>query len=194
MVNHVNEGEYGRPHHRGSDRVSARIEEVPDQPARGRPHTLSFANALRSCANPTTSWSAKCATWRRSASRCRRDGSPRVRYATYELRGQDHRPRDRRLPAAEKDWCGRCSPSWSAISRRCKTKDQQGRRGARDHDRHASDPKPIRENKANADVLRDPDQPRLACDLDQCLVEMVRRNQASMAKLASALSTRTCRR
>ena len=37
------------PHGRGPDRVRARIEEVPDQPARGRAaHAVSFANALRS--------------------------------------------------------------------------------------------------------------------------------------------------
>jgi twitching motility protein PilT len=39
-----------RPHpdRRGSDRIRARIEEVPDQPARGRAAHAVFANALRS--------------------------------------------------------------------------------------------------------------------------------------------------
>ena len=63
-----------RPHPdgRGPDRVRPRIEEVPDQPARGRPaHAVaSPTRCARRCARTrTASWSAKCATSRRSASR-----------------------------------------------------------------------------------------------------------------------------
>ena len=60
------------PHDRGPDRVPARVEEVPDQPARGRAAhaVVRRTRCARRCARtPTTSWSAKCATWRRSASR-----------------------------------------------------------------------------------------------------------------------------
>ena len=66
-----------RPHHhdRGSDRVRAREQEVPDQPARGRARTptRSRTRCARRCARiRTSSWSASCATSRRSRSRSRR--------------------------------------------------------------------------------------------------------------------------
>jgi len=48
MVNHINDNDYGHILTSRTDRVRARVEEVPDQPARGRAATLSFANALRS--------------------------------------------------------------------------------------------------------------------------------------------------
>ena len=60
------------PHDRGPDRVPARVEEVPDQPARARAaHAVVRRTrcAPRCARTPTTSWSAKCATSRRSASR-----------------------------------------------------------------------------------------------------------------------------
>ena len=59
-----------RPDGRGPDRVRARVEEVPDQPARGRPaHARrSPTRCARRCARTrTASWSARCATSRRSA-------------------------------------------------------------------------------------------------------------------------------
>jgi twitching motility protein PilT len=97
------------------------------------PHTLSFPNALASaCARtPTTSWSARCATSRRSASRSpRRDRPPRVRDAAHELRGEDDRPDHRRVPAAEKEMV-RAMLSESLVSvisqTLLKTKDGQGR-------------------------------------------------------------------
>ena len=60
------------PHDRGPDRVPARVEEVPDQPARARAaHAVVPERAAQPrCARTrTTSWSAKCATSRRSGSR-----------------------------------------------------------------------------------------------------------------------------
>ena len=55
---------------RGPDRVRARIEEVPDQPARGRPAHAELRQraALGAARGPgLRSWWARCATWRRSA-------------------------------------------------------------------------------------------------------------------------------
>ena len=71
MVNHLNDKRI-RPHpdDRGSDRVRARIEEVPDQPARSRPAhaAASPTRCARRCAKTRTrSWSARCATWKPSA-------------------------------------------------------------------------------------------------------------------------------
>ena len=65
------------PHHRGPDRVPAPAQGLPGQPARGRTATprASPTRCARRCARtPTSSWSAKCATSRRSSRRC---ASPR---------------------------------------------------------------------------------------------------------------------
>ena len=66
---HQRELRGAHPHHRGSDRVRAPLEEVPGQPARGRAahDVVHRAPCAARCARiPTSSWSAKCATWRPS--------------------------------------------------------------------------------------------------------------------------------
>jgi twitching motility protein PilT len=71
MVNHLNENEYGHvlTVEDPIEFVHASKKCLVNQREVG-PHTMSFANALRSarCAKtPTPSWWAKCATWRPSA-------------------------------------------------------------------------------------------------------------------------------
>ena len=71
MVNHINENEYGHIL-TVEDPIEFvhEIEEVPDQPARGRPaHAVVRQRAaLARCAKTrTSSWSARCATWKPSA-------------------------------------------------------------------------------------------------------------------------------
>ena len=61
-----------RPHpdRRGPDRIRARNQEMPDQPARSRAaHAVVHQRAaLARCAKTrTSSWSARCATWKPSA-------------------------------------------------------------------------------------------------------------------------------
>ena len=79
MVNHVNENEYGHVL-----TIEDPIEFLHESKClinqrEVGPHTLSFPNALRAALreDPTTSWSARCATSRPSASR-----SPPPRPAT----------------------------------------------------------------------------------------------------------------
>ena len=58
------------PHDRRPDRVRARDQEMPDQPARGRAAhpVVSPTRCARRCGKTrTSSWSARCATWRPSA-------------------------------------------------------------------------------------------------------------------------------
>ena len=70
MVNHKNENEYGHILTvEDPDRIRARIEEMPDQPARSRP----AYPVVRECAalgaarrSRTSFWSARCATWKPS--------------------------------------------------------------------------------------------------------------------------------
>jgi hypothetical protein len=73
MINHVQrERVRPHPHRRGPDRVRARSQALPDQPARGAPRhaRLQRTRCARRCARTrTSSWSARCATSRRSASR-----------------------------------------------------------------------------------------------------------------------------
>ena len=70
MIDYINETLRGpHPDHRGSDRVRPQLEEVPGQPARGRAahRRPSPPRCAARCARiPTSSWSAKCATWRPS--------------------------------------------------------------------------------------------------------------------------------
>ena len=62
---HAREGPY--PDHRGSDRIRAPAQELPDQPARDRRarHILLLGAAVGLArGSRTSSWSASCATWR----------------------------------------------------------------------------------------------------------------------------------
>ena len=55
-------------HHRGPDRVPARAQAVPGQPARGRSRTPTrsrWRSSTRCARTPTSSWSASCVTSRR---------------------------------------------------------------------------------------------------------------------------------
>ena len=103
-------------HHRGPDRVRARVQALPDQPARGARATPSASarRCARRCARTrTSSWSAKCATWRPSAWR-----SPPPRPATWcSARCTPARPPRPSTAsstcsrARRRTWCARCCPS-----------------------------------------------------------------------------------
>jgi twitching motility protein PilT len=108
MVNHLNENEYGHVL-----TVEDPIEFVHESKKclvnqrEVGPHTLSFANALRSALreDPTPSWWAKCATWKPSAWR-----SPHPRPVTWCSA--------RCTPAARP----RQSTAWSTCSRQPRRK------------------------------------------------------------------------
>ena len=89
------------PHDRGSDRIPARIEEMPDQPARARTaHAVVPERAARRVARrPRLHPRRRNARPRDDPARAdrRRDRPPRVRDAAHELGGEDGRPDHRRV-------------------------------------------------------------------------------------------------
>ena len=97
-----------RPHpdDRGPDRVRARVEEVPDQPARGRAaHAVVRQRAARGAARgPRLHPGRRNARPRDDPPRAhrRRDRPPGVRHAAHELGGEDDRPHHRRVPRRRK--------------------------------------------------------------------------------------------
>jgi hypothetical protein len=97
------------PHHhaRRPDRIRHRIQGLPREPARSAHHTESFAAALRPpCVKTrTSSWSVKCATWRRS-----RSPSPRRKRVTW-----CSAPCTPAVPRGPSTACSTCSPPISAI-------------------------------------------------------------------------------
>ena len=107
------------PHDRGPDRVPARIEEVPHQPARARPaHAVVPQRAAqRAARGPRLHAGRRNARPRDDPPRAHRRGDrpPGVRDAAHELGGEDHRPRSStcsRRP--RRTWSARCCPSrWS---------------------------------------------------------------------------------
>ncbi len=94
------------PHDRGPDRIPARIEEVPDQPARGR----AAHAVVRQCAARRAARGPGLHPGRRDArpgddtarADCRRDRPPGLRHAAHQLGGQDDRPHHRRVPGGGK--------------------------------------------------------------------------------------------
>ena len=136
------------------------------------PHTLSFANALRSALreDPDVILVGEMRDLEtiRLALTARRDRPPGVRHAAHQLRGQDHRPDHRRVPGGGKGNGARDAVGVAARGHLADAAQDQGRqrarRGARDHDRHAGDPQPDPREQDRADVLGDPDRPaRSAC-------------------------------
>ncbi len=105
MVDYVND-EPARPHHhdRGSDRVRARIQALPDQPARSasRHARLQRGAALGAARRPRRHAGRRNARPRDHPPRADRgrDRPPRVRHAAHEFGGQDHRPYRRRVPGS----------------------------------------------------------------------------------------------
>ena len=94
-----------RSHHhdRGPDRVRAREQEVPDQPARGAARTpTSFKDALRAALreDPGHRPGRRDARPRDGRDRHRDGGDrpPRVRHAAHDDRGVDRRPHHRPVP------------------------------------------------------------------------------------------------
>ena len=117
MVNHLNESEYApRADGRGSDRVRAREQEVPDQPARGRAAHAELLQraALGAARGPRRDpgrRNARPGDHPPGADR-RRDRPPRVRHAAHR------RARPRRSTAwstcsrrPRRTWCARCCRS-----------------------------------------------------------------------------------
>ncbi len=94
------------PDDRGPDRVHARVEEVPDQPARaGAAHAVVPERAAqRAARGPGLHPGRRNARPRDHPPRADRgrDGPPRVRDAAHELGRQDDRPDHRRVPRGGK--------------------------------------------------------------------------------------------
>ena len=90
------------PDDRGPDRVHARVEEVPDQPARARAaHAVVPQRAAeRAARGPRLHPGRRNARPRDHPPRPHRGGNrpPRVRDAAHELGRQDDRPDHRRVP------------------------------------------------------------------------------------------------
>ena len=155
------------PHDRGPDRVPARIEEVPDQPARARAaHAVVPERAAqRAARGPRLHPGRRNARPRDDPPRAdrRRDRPPGVRHAAHELGRQDHRPDHRRVPGRRKGHGPLDAVGVAGGGDLADAAEDQGRPGprrrARDHDRHAGDPQPDPREQGRADVLVDPDQP-----------------------------------
>ena len=167
MVDYVNVNRAGPHHHdRGSDRVRARVQAQPDQPARSAPR---HARVQRGAALGAARGSRR-RPGRRDArpgddpprAHRGRDRPPSVRHPAHELGGEDHRPHRRRVPGSREGdgpldavrvaARGHFADAAEATRRR-------PHRGARDHDRDAGDPEPDPRGQDRADVLVDPDRP-----------------------------------
>ncbi len=130
------------------------------------PHTLSFANALRSALreDPDVILVGEMRDLEtiRLALTARRDRPPGVRHAAHHLGRQDHRPDRRRVPGRRKGDGARDAVGVAARGDLADAVQDQGRqrarRGARDHDRHAGHPQPDPREQGRADVLGDPDR------------------------------------
>ena len=165
---HQRERARPHPHHRGPDRVRARVEEVPDQPARGRAaHAVVRQRAAQRAARgpgrdpgrrdarpgdhpPRADRAPRPATW--CSARCTRRSAAKTIDRIVDV-----------FPAAEKEMVrAMLSESLRAVISQTLLQDQgrhRPRRGARDHDRHAGDPQPDPRGQDRADVLGDPDRP-----------------------------------
>ena len=156
------------PHGRGPDRVRARGEEVPHQPARGRPaHAVVLQRAAqRAARGPGHHPGGRDARPGDDPPRDdrRRNGPPGVRHAAHDLGRQDHRPHHRRVPRGGEGDDPRDAVGIAARGDLADALQDQGRhrprRGARDHDRHAGDPQPDPRGQGRADVFGDPDRRR----------------------------------
>ena len=188
------------PHHRGPDRVRARVEEVPHQPARGRAaHALvrqrAAQRAARGPGRDPGRRDARPGDHPAGAHR-RRDRPPGVRHAAHLVGGEDHRPHRRRLPGGGEGDGARDALGVDPRGDLADAAQDQGRlgprRGARDHDRHPGDPQPDPREQDRADVLGDPDRPPdRHADLDQNLQELVQRNIVSGSGARTRRQTRT---
>ena len=110
---HQSHADGSHHHDRGPDRVCARKQEVPDQPARSTriPHRSRTPCVRHFARIPTSSWSEKCATSRPSPLRSR----PPKRAtsssdAPYDDGGVDRGPRDRSV-RSDRQQIGRCCPN-----------------------------------------------------------------------------------
>ena len=138
-----------RPHHhdRGSDRVRARIQALPHQPARSPPRhaRLHRGAALGAARRPGRGAGRRNARPRDhppGADR-RRDGPPRVRHAAHQLGRQDHRPYRRRVPGRREGHGALDAVGVAARGHLADAAEEERRRahrGPRDHDRHAGHP------------------------------------------------------
>ena len=154
------------PHHRGSDRVRAHEQELPDQPTRDRQgHTrLQQRLALRAARGSGHDPGGRDARPRDhppGADR-RRDRPPGVRHAAHELGRQDHRPHHRRVPGGGEGDGARHALGVAARGDRAGAAEEARRRaysGVRDHDRHVRHPQSHPREQGAADVLRHPDRP-----------------------------------
>ena len=172
MVNHLNETEYGH-----ILTVEDPIEFVHESKKclinqrEVGPHTLSFANALRSALreDPDAILVGEMRDLEtiRLAHDRGRNRPPGVRHAAHLERRQDHRPHHRRVPGRRKGNGARDAVRVAAGGDLADAVQDQGRpgprRGARDHAGHPGHPQPDPRGQGRADVLVDPDRRSWAC-------------------------------
>jgi twitching motility protein PilT len=179
----------GRP-----DRVRAREQEVPDQPARGGPAHAELRQraAQRAARGPRRhpgGRNARPGDHPPGADR-RRDRPPGVRHPAHQQRGQDHRPRRRRVPGRREGDGARDAVRIAGGGDLADAVQAQGRqrpRGrARDHDRHLGHQEPDPREQDRADVQSIQTGQSLGMQtLDQNLADLVRRNVISPAEARS---------
>ena len=155
------------PHHHGRrpDRVHPPPPELHRQPARGRHRHQELRrprSSTRCVRTPTSSWSAKCATWRRSQAALTIAETGHLAFATLHTnsRGRGDQPHHRRLPVATSSRrCARSSRSCSRASsprRCCRRRKGRGRvMAARDPGRHAGHPRAHPRRQDPPDLLDD---------------------------------------
>jgi twitching motility protein PilT len=192
MVDHVNANEYGHIL-TIEDPIEFMHESkkcLINQRELG-PHTLSFPNALRSALREDPDYiligEMRDLETIRLALTGGGNGPPRVRDAAHELGRQDDRPDHRRVPRGGKGNGPRHAVGIARVGDRANPAQDQGRPGppggARDHDRHAGDPEPDPREQDRADVFGIQTGQNIGMQtLDQCLVEMVRRNMVNVAE------------
>ena len=106
MINYINSRcSRPHPHHRGPDRVPLHRQPRLDQPARDRLRHAELRRraARRRCARTrTSSWSARCATSRRSTIAIKAAEMGHLVFSTLHTTdcAEDDRPHPRRLPGA----------------------------------------------------------------------------------------------
>ncbi|CAA9400098.1 MAG: Twitching motility protein PilT, partial [uncultured Ramlibacter sp.] len=157
-----------RPHPDGGrpDRVRARVQEVPDQPARsGADDAVVRRRAeVRAARRPRRDPGGRNARPGNDppGDDRGRDRPPGVRHAAHLQRGQDHRPDHRRLPGGRKRDGARHAVRIAAGGDLADAVQDQGRRrpggGARDHAGHVRHPQPDPRGQGGADVFGHPDR------------------------------------
>ena len=156
-------------HGRGSDRVPARAQELPGQPARDRPRLdQSFKRALkyilRQDPDVVLIGEMRDLETDRGGADDRRDRPPRVRHAAHQQRDPEHQPHHRRVPVAPAG-SGARGAVVRARGRHHADADPEGARARAARSRaevmvpERRDPQPDPRGQAAPDLLADADRP-----------------------------------